>query len=49
MGRPPMKQPETFDAVYALWKDGMLSARSAARMLGVSHHTFSKWVHAAAG
>ena len=47
-GRSPMEVPEKFNAVFAQWQDGEMSARQAARELSVSNHTFSKWVAAQA-
>ena len=46
MGRSPMAIPTGFPAVYEQWKQGEISARGAARILGVSHHTFAKWAYA---
>jgi DNA invertase Pin-like site-specific DNA recombinase len=47
-GRSPMEVPEKFNAVFAQWQDGELSARKAALELSVSNHTFAKWAAAAA-
>ena len=44
MGRCPMEIPEAFHGAYDRWKAGEVSARGAARLLGISHHTFLKWV-----
>lgn len=43
-GRRPMERPLNFDDVCASWKSGQLSARGAARQLGITHKTFIKWV-----
>ena len=43
-GRPCKPIPDTFDEVCALWKEGYISIREAARRLDVSHHTFARWV-----
>lgn len=43
-GRRPMDKPPNFDDVCAQWKTGLLSARGAAKLLGVTHRTFIKWV-----
>ena len=42
-GRKPKKCPVGFDNVYKAWQNDGMSARKAARMLGVSHNTFLKW------
>ena len=46
LGRQPLPVPDAFYPVYEKWKQGTLSARGAARQLGVSHHTFAKWSRA---
>lgn len=45
-GRSPMPRPQAFDPVFAQWKSGGISGRKAADILGVSNHTFAKWVKA---
>ena len=42
-GSEPMKRPPEFEAIYPKWQAGELSARAAARQIGVSHQTFLKW------
>ena len=42
-GRRAIKQPVEFESVYEKWKAGEISARSAAKQLGVSPNTFLKW------
>ena len=42
-GRKPMLPPPEFETVYLSWKEHAISARTAARMLGVSHPTFLRW------
>jgi len=42
-GRRPMERPTGFDAVYAEWMTGKLSARAAAKRLGISRQTFLNW------
>ena len=42
-GRQPLPHPDNYPEVYALWKAGKLSDRKAAKLLGVSHFTFSRW------
>ena len=43
-GRKPKQRPEGFCAVKERWRQGELSARSAAKELGVTHSTFLRWV-----
>ena len=43
-GRPPLKKPEDFPAVQTAWQKKEISAREAARRLGVTHKTFLRWV-----
>ena len=42
-GREAMKRPKEYEEVYKKWKNGELSARSAAKLLSVSPNTFLKW------
>ena len=42
-GRPPQKKPQAFDELRNAWKNGEVSAREAARRLGVTHRTFLRW------
>ena len=43
-GRKPMKKPRGYEAVRARWTAKEISARKAAKILGVSCPTFLKWV-----
>jgi DNA invertase Pin-like site-specific DNA recombinase len=43
-GREPMERPEAFAALREAWANHRISARSAARQLGVTHKTFLAWV-----
>lgn len=43
-GRKPMERPKELDLLKAQWLRGELSARAAARQLGVTHSTFLRWV-----
>jgi DNA invertase Pin-like site-specific DNA recombinase len=43
-GRPIKERPAIFDAVYSLWEQKEISARQAAKKLGVSHPTFLTWI-----
>ena len=42
-GREAMAVPESFYPLAKQWADGKISARSAGRVLNVSHITFIKW------
>ncbi len=42
-GRERLPIPAEFPAVFALWQDGKLSGRKAAKQLGVSPRTFGRW------
>ena len=42
-GRPPKKRPDGFLAARGAWEAGELSAREAARRLGISAKTFVRW------
>lgn len=43
-GRRPIAKPDNFDEVAALWQNGQVSLRAGAKLLNVSHATFSKWL-----
>jgi len=43
-GRPPIERPAMFKEVKEAWERGEISAREAARRLGVSRTTFTAWV-----
>ena len=43
-GRLPIPKPDNYNEVYQQWKNGSISARAAAKLLGVSHFTFLRWV-----
>ena len=42
-GGIPKKRPLEFNAVRKEWANGTISARKAAKQLGVTHPTFLKW------
>lgn len=42
-GRRPIERPERYEEIYKEWEKGNLSARKAAKALGVTHNTFLKW------
>lgn len=43
-GRKPMERPDSLESLKAQWLRGELSARAAAKQLGVTHSTFLRWV-----
>ncbi len=49
LGLKPMEPPPEFPQVREEWAQGKLSARKAAKKLGVSNHTFAKWTKKTAG
>lgn len=44
-GRTAMLPPPEYADVYDAWRVGAISARAAARNLGISHQTFLKWAN----
>ena len=42
-GRIPLKLPPNFSEVFNEWREGKISARSAAKLLGTNHNTFLRW------
>ena len=42
-GREPMERPPEFEILREKWAAGEISARQAAKILGVTHPTFLKW------
>lgn len=44
-GRKPMERPATFYAVKERWLHKELSARNAAKQLGITHSTFLRWAN----
>lgn len=42
-GRRSMERPPEFEYLKALWKQNELSAREAAKRLGITHSTFLRW------
>ena len=45
-GRRPMKRPDSYETIRNLWEIGDISAREAARRLGITHRTFLLWARA---
>lgn len=43
LGRPPKMRPAQYSAVKCAWKSNKISARQAARELGINHKTFLAW------
>lgn len=43
-GRRPMERPVAFDELSTLWQNHEISARAAAKQLGITHSTFLRWV-----
>lgn len=44
-GRKPMKRPLEYRRLKKQWQRGEISARNAARQLGITHRTFLIWVN----
>lgn len=44
-GREPMVRPKVFGELRETWSKGQISARDAAKRLGVTHKTFIAWVN----
>ena len=42
-GRPPKPRPAEFANLRASWVDSQITAREAARILGITHRTFLIW------
>jgi DNA invertase Pin-like site-specific DNA recombinase len=42
-GRPPRERPKNFPQLYEAWRNKEISARAAAKELGISHRTFALW------
>ena len=43
-GRKPKERPAEYEHLRDEWRAGRISARAAARQLGVAYRTFMKWV-----
>lgn len=43
-GRKPKERPAEYEYLRDEWRAGRISARAAARQLGVAHRTFMKWI-----
>lgn len=44
-GRRPMVRPTSFAFLKEQWKQNRISARAAAKQLGITHSTFLRWVN----
>lgn len=44
-GRRPMERPPEYEILKEQWRQGKLSARGAARQLGITHRTFLLWAN----
>lgn len=44
-GRRPMVRPASFVLLKDQWEQNQISARSAAKQLGITHSTFLRWVN----
>ena len=42
-GRPPREKPDLFPALCEAWQQKEISARAAAKTLGITHRTFGIW------
>ncbi len=42
-GRKPKERPEEYEKTVRMWRDGKISARQAAKILQIDHHTFLRW------
>lgn len=43
LGRPPKEKPREYPAIQRAWQNREISARQAAKQLGVAHKTFLMW------
>lgn len=44
-GRKPMERPIEFETLKGQWQKKEISARAAAKQLGITHRTFLRWVN----
>ena len=44
-GRRPMTRPATYVLIKEQWEQNQISARAAAKQLGITHCTFLRWVN----
>ncbi len=43
-GRKPQEKPENYEEIKRAWFRGEITGRTAAKMLGISHTAFQKWM-----
>lgn len=48
-GRKPMCRPEAFETLKEQWEKNEMSARTAAKLLGITHNTFLRWAREKSG
>lgn len=48
-GRKPMERPERYEALKEEWRAQKITARAAARQLGINHTTFLRWANEKSG
>ena len=48
-GRKPMERPAAFPDLKTQWQNNMISARAAAKQLGITHNTFLRWANEKSG
>lgn len=44
-GRRPMERPAQYEALREQWSRNEISARAAAKQMGITHRTFLRWVN----
>lgn len=44
-GRRPKEKPPEYESLKRLWEENGISARAAAKKLGITHSTFLRWVN----
>ena len=44
-GRRPMERPVQYEVLREQWHRNEISARAAAKQLGITHRTFLRWVN----
>ena len=42
-GRKPKERPQEYNDIRKRWESGQISARKAAKLLDIDHHTFLRW------
>ena len=44
-GRRPMERPDQYETLKEQWQQKEISARAAAKQMGITHRTFLRWVN----